>query len=506
MKKLNIIKNNNNSYEIREEVHDGKDFIVVPVVMMVEGVHAGSKGPMLHLSEELGKIPESYNGIPVTIDHPKDENNNYISANSPNVIDNSSVGKVFNTVMDGNKLRGEAWIEKTKIETLSPEAAGYIRSGNALEVSLGLFSDEEKTSGEWNGEHYDVIARNNRPDHLALLPNSVGACSWDDGCGIRVNSKNKKGGNKMPKNNFIDTVKNLNKQGYTVNSFLTNESMSYDEITDNLRSIINKMDNDLFYHYIIDIYDDFLVYKKVELNNSQGVLYKQNYMVMQDGMIELVGDAVKVKKNVEYTEIQANRENQQLKTNKKEEKMSKKMNANEGCAPCKEKVDSLISNESTKFSEDDREWLSLQTEDVLKKLEPVKIETKPQVNEKEKEEPAKEVTREQAIEVLKEQAKSPESWLQFVPNEFREQFTSGLSLHNETRAKMISEIVSNSEGVYVEGDLKKTPMIELNKLHKAIVKDAGNYVMNNSQPSFSNNQDMPEPLGIPGMVSGEKSN
>jgi len=45
----------NNSYETRIEKYNGEDHLVVPVVMMVEGVHAGSAGPMLHLAEDLGR-------------------------------------------------------------------------------------------------------------------------------------------------------------------------------------------------------------------------------------------------------------------------------------------------------------------------------------------------------------------------------------------------------------------------------------------------------------------
>lgn len=33
------------------------------------------------------------------------------------------------------------------------------------------------------------IARNLNPDHLALLPGGTGACSWEDGCGVRANER-----------------------------------------------------------------------------------------------------------------------------------------------------------------------------------------------------------------------------------------------------------------------------------------------------------------------------
>ena len=60
----------NGDYVIRSDVYEGRTHIVVPVIMMVEGVHNGSQGPLLHLAEDLGKFPESWDGIPVTIQHP----------------------------------------------------------------------------------------------------------------------------------------------------------------------------------------------------------------------------------------------------------------------------------------------------------------------------------------------------------------------------------------------------------------------------------------------------
>ena len=58
-------------YEVKLTVHNEKPHLVVPVVMMVEGVHNGSQGPLFHSIAELGKFPESWNGIPVVIYHPE---------------------------------------------------------------------------------------------------------------------------------------------------------------------------------------------------------------------------------------------------------------------------------------------------------------------------------------------------------------------------------------------------------------------------------------------------
>ena len=95
-----------NNYKPRVEKYKGKDHLIVPVVMMVEGVHNGSAGPLFHSIDELGKYPASWNGIPVSIQHPE-SNGVYVSANSPDIIESQTVGQVFNTYVDGKKLKAE---------------------------------------------------------------------------------------------------------------------------------------------------------------------------------------------------------------------------------------------------------------------------------------------------------------------------------------------------------------------------------------------------------------
>ncbi len=190
----------NNNYQMRYAQHQGKTHIVLPVVMMVEGVHRGSHGSMLHTSEELGKFPAAWNGMPIVVEHPQDDSGRDISANNPEVIDNETVGRVYNTHIEEGKLKAEAWLDKNRLQDVSPEAFSCVEDQKPLDVSVGVFSDEELASGQWNGDSYEAIARNHRPDHLALLPGGQGACSWEDGCGIGKNEK--KGGRmKRTRNN-----------------------------------------------------------------------------------------------------------------------------------------------------------------------------------------------------------------------------------------------------------------------------------------------------------------
>jgi hypothetical protein len=58
-----------------------------------------------------------------------------------------------------------------------------------MEVSTGLFADCVMDKGSWNGESYEYVAQNIRADHLAILPDSDGACSVKDGAGLLVNQE-----------------------------------------------------------------------------------------------------------------------------------------------------------------------------------------------------------------------------------------------------------------------------------------------------------------------------
>lgn len=161
----------------------GKDYIVAPVVILQEGVHNG----LFYPSQELQKTAHLWNGVPIVVQHPT-LNGTPISANSPDVYEKQGVGRLFNTKFDNSKLKGELFIDSADLGKF-PEVKHYLEKDVPLEVSTGLFSDDEALAGKWGGKSYSAIVRNHKPDHLALLPGGVGACSFEDGCGVRVNQR-----------------------------------------------------------------------------------------------------------------------------------------------------------------------------------------------------------------------------------------------------------------------------------------------------------------------------
>jgi len=481
------------TYEKRVETFEGKEYIVVPVVMMVEGVHRGSKGALFHSKEELGKIPDAWNGRPVVINHPTDTNGTYISANSPQVLEQNAVGYVFNTHMKAKKLVAEAWLDSLKLQAVSPLAYEAINTSTIIEVSIGAFTEATEETGTWEGEEYNAIAYNLKPDHLALLPAGEGACSVADGCGIRVNEK--KGENNEMKKAIVINGENfnispedlevLNKQGINISRLVVDESLT--KLVDRLYSAINAMDTEEVSCYVVELFEDTVIYRKrLRKMDGEGTMWKQAYQVADDGSIIWVGAPMQVVQNITYRPVPVAQEDlKRTKTNKKEILV---MEDNK-CTPCvKKKVDALIANTSVALQEEDREWLESLEEAQLDKLVPKT--PAPAVNTVE----PKPITKEQAFATLGIKN----------PKEFEEQMQFGLNIYNAQRAKLIDSVVANTkEGVWSKEELGTMNFETLQKLAKSVTVDESvvDYsVFGRFTPPKVENTPTVAPMPLPGVT------
>lgn len=182
-----LIANVDTKAKIRYENFEDVEHLVVPVIAAQQGV----MNNLFYPAEEFRDWVETWNGVPVPISHPM-VNGIAVSAKTPRIQELTSVGWFFNVEFTkDNKLKGEIWINTDKVKKLNAEyILDRFTNNEIMEVSTGLYSNVEMVSGEYNGKKYDAIVRNIRPDHLALLPNEIGACSVEDGCGaMRNNNK-----------------------------------------------------------------------------------------------------------------------------------------------------------------------------------------------------------------------------------------------------------------------------------------------------------------------------
>lgn len=200
----------------------GEEWLVVPVVMAKLGVTMnGAQIP----AEEFH--PQSWNGSPVTFGHPEDEAGNELSANTPDVLDQWAVGTIFNSGYTGGKLKAEAWINVQQAEANRPGSVEALEAGELqVDVSTGYFAAHEQGDGV-------IIHRDIKPDHLAILFDVPGACSFADGCGVRANQSK---GATMPQAETKQTA--LARAVATINkAFGTGEGLDTNGQDDTLQAI-----------------------------------------------------------------------------------------------------------------------------------------------------------------------------------------------------------------------------------------------------------------------------
>lgn len=203
----------------RRDTFDGREFIVAPLTLIVPGVLNGSKGPLFYPLEEIAKNADAWNGIPLVVDHPE-KNGSPVSARSPAVLNGQGIGHLFGATANG-KLTAEGWFDVEKTGRVDNRILDSLRNGKPIELSTGLFTRDEPLGkpGIFEGKPYSFVAHDLRPDHLAILPDSIGACSNTDGCGVLVNSEAQLVGRTGEKNGHTHTATVGGTSGFGFASF-----------------------------------------------------------------------------------------------------------------------------------------------------------------------------------------------------------------------------------------------------------------------------------------------
>jgi hypothetical protein len=449
-------------YEItRDGVH-----LIVPVVMMVDGVHHGSGGPILHLHEYFGSNPESWNGVPVTAGHPE-ENGQFLSVNQAQQ-DQWVVGHVNNARVENGKLKADVWINQTKAIGVNPEVLNYILEGRRLEVSTGVFTQDENKTGEWEGENYEAVSVRYQPDHLALLPGEEGACNWSDGCGIR-NNKN----HKTEEGDGMKGSKDKDPR-WVVNRMQSNEA-GFLEIINKVQGRLDRMDSEARIHFLKELFDDHFVYEVRDRDRGSQQFFRQAYNITDDSEVDFTGDAQPVRRNVEFIPIQSNEEggeNENFESSmkrtkfncsnnkQKEDATMSEANKDQATQPSGEVMDrvvALINNERTRFGKADRNWLLKLNEDQLDKLEPTEV-------------PEAEITREQAIQTLSEDLSDTDKLKELVSADIKQKLETGLAAYKAERDKLIQAIQANTGDTWPTDKLEGMDTEDLERLAKSVRK------------------------------------
>lgn len=323
---------------------NGIEYNIYPCILLVEGVHHGvGTNPVFYSAQTLRNSAPFWNNVPVTIGHPVVNGNHVLCNDDGTVRQQFQVGHVTNAHYDSGKLKGDLWVNTSLAEEKSPGLLTFLESGGELDVSTGLLAGEDGVSGTWNEETYNASILEIIPDHLALLPNATGACSWEDGCGVRVNQGNKK----QPEILVLEA----------------NLQSTVEKVRDYIDSldIYNEQDGYTKINFVRAVYSSYFVYEENDKTINKRRFLKQNYSLNQNEEIVIEGTPVEVVENITYTETMNESHNN---SNKGEKQMANKV---EGTC-CPEKVKGLIANENNSFTGDDKDWLESLNETQLEKL------------------------------------------------------------------------------------------------------------------------------------------
>ena len=173
---------------VRQDKIGSTDYLVAPVSLIVPGVLNGSRGPLFYSLEETSKNPSAWDHMPIVVYHPEAAGLP-VSARDPDVLNKQGIGIVLRSRIANGKLVAEGWFDTARTRQVDSRVLENLESRKPIELSTGISLDPVPApeGSTHNGVGYDFVARNYRPDHLAILPDQIGACSLKDGCGVLVN-------------------------------------------------------------------------------------------------------------------------------------------------------------------------------------------------------------------------------------------------------------------------------------------------------------------------------
>lgn len=297
---VNILTTINSASNISEQIIDGDvHFIIKNVVPLVDDVVMNGG---MYPAKEIRNSYHGLNGNPAPYNHPMVDGS-FVSAHNIRAVNQYHVGAwIENASHDGGKVLVDLKVNKVIAERSEKgqELIGRIEalknsaeSAEPIHVSTGLLLNREAAEGTSKGKKYSWIARNMEWDHLAILPPGVpGAGTPEDGVGIFATNGEQI--ERITVNLEDSTVpdESANKINYKswlhkAINYITNKSdLSFDNITEQIRSRLKQETGPEVWPYIVAVYDDRAGFE------IDGQLYQQFYIV-EDDVVKLVGERVK---------------------------------------------------------------------------------------------------------------------------------------------------------------------------------------------------------------------
>jgi hypothetical protein len=429
--------------KLRRETLEGRPHLVVEGVILKEGVLNGSGGPIFYPDEENGRDPASWNGRPIVLYHPE-ENGEFVSANQPVFFETRRMGTIFNTahVTDDNpRVKPEFWFDEEKTKALDERVYNALVEEKPIEVSTGLGIQIEDKEGEHNGTKYKGVARDYKPDHVAVLPDKVGALPVSKGGGIYANME------KEPESTRQSLSRSAEYALKVVGGSLVNNALSFSDISRQLNDLLASKYGEpgkYWRGYLCEVFPDYCVFE------NGGELYKIGYTATDKG-VSLSGDATKVVRTTDY--IVVNSQPKETKT-----MFDKKAH-----------VTALINN--GQIEEKDRATYEALDEAVLKGIKVVA----PKEKEVIKEVPV-------TANTLTVNSTNVEDWKKNAPPEVVAVFNQGEKALKQTKARYVETIKANPNNKFTDAQLAGMDLDTL----AATAELAKGTVVANEQSQFLN--------------------
>lgn len=431
----------NLSKKVQKKTLAGKEYLVAPVSMLVEGVFVGNQGAIFYGEDELSKYVQSWNHRPITISHPEDAAGNKISGCTPEALEATGVGMILNASWQekNKKLVAKAYFDVNRLDTVvgGQKIKEALEKELPLEVSTGLFVDNEAAAGEYNGKKYEKIAKNFKPDHLAVILYGTGACSIADGAGLLVNKNGEKP---------------------TINPrLLVNAEMSLTKLISEVEKAVretheNGVDPVTGVHdwvYVEEIYEDKIIFGK------NGNWYSESF-THEDGKVKLLGNLIQVTREVSYKPIS-------LVTNAK-------VNM--------DKTELIAS-----LGEAHKAFVEAMTDEQVAAL--AKYKTDLVANAKAEVVPAEPAKPKTIAEVL-----------EICPADIQASINEALTTNAASRKSLIEVIVANKQNTFTEAELESFSTVSLNKMAGLVV----NAKSEKNDPIFAGGAGQPAPAVVEGFL------
>lgn len=463
----------------RYETLNEKQYLVVPMVMLTEGVHAGSAGPILYTKSFLSTFPGVWDHKPIVVYHPT-RNGEYVTACEPDVLNARGIGIVMassykeddETTKDKKKakkkprLSAEAWLDEEKTKKVDNRILESLNKGEMVELSTGLSMEVEMTEGEWNGETYIGIAMNAAPDHLAILPDQTGACSIKDGAGLlRVNSA-----------------------GEPV-AMVGNE-VGHRAIADLLTTALRDLLGRDAYCYVEDVFSTFFIYSK-----NFGALFKQDYTAT-DTKATLVGEPVSVVRVVKYQTPEGEMVGNASFNTHKERIVNKA-----------QMIALLLANSAGVWTDKDKPWLESQDDDKLKKLTQNMKAEEAKPEDKEKKKAPLDPMPVTGNAAPPQQPLTLEQYINGAPPAIREVLNAGIRSHDAERNRLVTIITGNKRNTFTKETLNAMSLESLTSIARMATEEKTEPRQGVNYAPLGDVQNVGEPvtpLLLPTMTFGDK--